>query len=86
MLLAHLHLMLFCSVPRASFCWGVREREGRYVHAYQSYVWNRMVSARVRRHGLASAVPGDLVCAFPSLSLSLCVCVCVCVCAWPQWQ
>jgi tRNA pseudouridine13 synthase len=32
-----------------------------YVHAYQSYIWNCMVSARVRLYGMEKAVPGDLV-------------------------
>ncbi|KAJ1733124.1 multisubstrate pseudouridine synthase 7 [Coemansia sp. Benny D160-2] len=32
-----------------------------YVHAYQSYVWNAAVSARIRLHGFGGAVPGDLV-------------------------
>lgn len=32
-----------------------------YVHAYQSYLWNRMVSERVRRFGALRPVPGDRV-------------------------
>ncbi|CAD6903426.1 unnamed protein product, partial [Tilletia controversa] len=32
-----------------------------YVHAYQSFIWNKMVSERVRRYGLEQAVVGDLV-------------------------
>ena len=32
-----------------------------YVHAYQSYVWNRLVSARIERFGSREAVEGDVV-------------------------
>ncbi|EST04596.1 Pseudouridine synthase, TruD [Kalmanozyma brasiliensis GHG001] len=32
-----------------------------YVHAYQSYVWNRLVSERVERFGCDKAVVGDIV-------------------------
>jgi tRNA pseudouridine13 synthase len=32
-----------------------------YVHAYQSYMWNKAASERVRRHGLSRAVAGDLI-------------------------
>ena len=31
-----------------------------YVHSYQSYLWNRVVSRRIREHGL-QLVAGDLV-------------------------
>lgn len=31
-----------------------------YIHSYQSYVWNNMVSKRIEEHGL-TPVPGDLV-------------------------
>ncbi|PWN41828.1 pseudouridine synthase [Ceraceosorus guamensis] len=32
-----------------------------YVHAYQSYVWNRIASERVARYGLDKAIVGDTV-------------------------
>lgn len=47
-----------------------------YIHSYQSYVWNSMVSKRVEEFGL-KAVGGDLI-----LKGGECVCVhelCVCL-------
>ncbi|XP_066489538.1 pseudouridylate synthase 7 homolog isoform X3 [Tiliqua scincoides] len=41
---------------------GIIPRNNRlmYIHSYQSYVWNNMVSKRIEEYGLR-AVPGDLV-------------------------
>ncbi|XP_053261236.1 pseudouridylate synthase 7 homolog [Podarcis raffonei] len=41
---------------------GIIPRNNRlmYIHSYQSYVWNNMVSCRIEEYGLV-AVPGDLV-------------------------
>lgn len=32
-----------------------------YLHAYQSYVWNKVVSERVKRFGTSKPMVGDLV-------------------------
>lgn len=32
-----------------------------YLHAYQSYVWNKVVSERVKRFGISKPMVGDLV-------------------------
>uniref|UniRef100_A0A6J0TX35 Pseudouridylate synthase 7 homolog isoform X2 n=1 Tax=Pogona vitticeps TaxID=103695 RepID=A0A6J0TX35_9SAUR len=41
---------------------GIIPRNNRlmYIHSYQSYVWNNMVSKRIEEYGL-KAVPGDLI-------------------------
>lgn len=32
-----------------------------YVHAYQSYVWNAVVSERIKRYGHDAPIIGDMV-------------------------
>ena len=32
-----------------------------YIHSYQSYIWNAIVSQRVRAYGASEPVVGDLV-------------------------
>jgi tRNA pseudouridine13 synthase len=40
-----------------------------YVHAYQSYIWNTVVTHRVKKHGL-QVVCGDLVIPHKSFTLT----------------
>ncbi|KAI8096451.1 pseudouridine synthase [Halteromyces radiatus] len=37
-----------------------------YIHAYQSYIWNRVVSERVKRFGCTAPIVGDLVMVEPN--------------------
>jgi tRNA pseudouridine13 synthase len=37
-----------------------------YCHALQSYLWNKIVSRRIREHGAEKLVLGDLVGVKPS--------------------
>lgn len=48
-----------------------RNQRWMYVHAYQSFIWNSVVSERVRLYGTAPAV-GDLVMANGSQTISAC--------------
>ena len=50
---------------RCAFDYIPRTTRKLYLHAYQSYVWNTVASARIRAHGLA-VLPGDLVLADPA--------------------
>ena len=50
---------------RCAFDYIPRTTRKLYLHAYQSYVWNVVASARIRAHGLA-VLPGDLVLVDPN--------------------
>jgi tRNA pseudouridine13 synthase len=41
-----------------------------YVHSYQSYIWNTLVSKRIERFGIR-VVPGDLVAREECLSVEM---------------
>ena len=47
-----LYFMIIIQIPRGS--------RTMYVHGYQSYIWNKMASYRVKNHGLVPII-GDLV-------------------------
>ena len=46
-------LLIFIQLPRNML--------SMYLHAYQSYVWNHVVSERVKRFGCDKPLVGDLV-------------------------